>query len=335
MTIATYPTARALPGTLFRHLVMPDDLAAMNEVANAARQADGDEWVTPLDQFRAFYENLSNCDPATDIVVAERAGRIVGYGRVAWFEDLEGVRIYEPISLVDPTDDGSLLESIHTAMEARGSEIAATHPPGPKVFQSEAGEHAVRRIELLERTGYKPVRYGFVMVRAHLDDLDAPLPDGLEIRDVRPEHLRAIFDAEVEAFRDHWGMGLPTEADYRQFLSDPVQGDHTLWRVAWDGDQVAGMVRSYINPEENERYGRKRWLGREHQRPAALAAPRARARAHRGVVPVAARARHDRGRAGRGHGEPLGGPARVRGMRLRRRAQGSGVPQAARVRRQL
>jgi ribosomal protein S18 acetylase RimI-like enzyme len=261
MTIATYPTARALPGTLFRHLVMPDDLAAMNEVANAARQADGDEWVTPLDQFRAFYENLSNCDPATDIVVAERAGRIVGYGRVAWFEDLEGVRIYEPISLVDPTDDGSLLESIHTAMEARGSEIAATHPPGPKVFQSEAGEHALRRIELLERTGYKPVRYGFVMVRAHLDDLDAPLPDGLEIRDVRPEHLRAIFDAEVEAFRDHWGMGLPTEADYRQFLSDPVQGDHTLWRVAWDGDQVAGMVRSYINPEENERYGRKRgWV---------------------------------------------------------------------------
>jgi ribosomal protein S18 acetylase RimI-like enzyme len=34
--------------------------------------------------------------------------------------------------------------------------------------------------------------------------------------------------------------------------------DTSLWRVAWDGDEVAGQVRSFINAEENERFHRKR-----------------------------------------------------------------------------
>jgi len=42
------------------------------------------------------------------------------------------------------------------------------------------------------------------------------------------------------------------------FVSDPVMGDTSLWRVAWDGDEVAGQVRSYISTEENERHGRLR-----------------------------------------------------------------------------
>ncbi|HWH24012.1 MAG TPA: hypothetical protein VNW68_03855 [Candidatus Limnocylindria bacterium] len=77
MTASAYPTAPSLPGITFRHVAMPDDLGAMNDVANATRLAEGEEWITSYDQFRAYYESLSNCDPATDIVVAERDGRIV------------------------------------------------------------------------------------------------------------------------------------------------------------------------------------------------------------------------------------------------------------------
>jgi len=100
------------------------------------------------------------------------------------------------------------------------------------------------------------------MVRPDLEDQhDAPLPEGLEIREVRPEQMRAIWDAEKEAFRDHWGMGTPSEEDYEEFLTDPMTTDTSLWRVAWDGDQVAGQVRSFVNEEENRAYGRKRgWV---------------------------------------------------------------------------
>ena len=34
--------------------------------------------------------------------------------------------------------------------------------------------------------------------------------------------------------------------------------DPSLWRVAWDGDDVVGMVRSFINAGENAEYERKR-----------------------------------------------------------------------------
>ena len=55
----------------------------------------------------------------------------------------------------------------------------------------------------------------------------------------------------------HWGEPEATEGDYQWYLDFPWN-DRTLWRVAWDGDQVAGMVRSFINTAENEEFGRKR-----------------------------------------------------------------------------
>ena len=67
---------------------------------------------------------------------------------------------------------------------------------------------------LLEAHGFEPIRWFFLMRRRDLDDIpDAPLPDGLEIRPVTPDQHRAIFDAEVEAFRDHWSAVEKTDED--------------------------------------------------------------------------------------------------------------------------
>ena len=125
MPVTSYPTAPALAGFTFRHVVMPDDFRAMNDVANAVRQAEGDEWFTSYEQFRAYYENLSNCDPATDIVVAERYGRVVGYGRTEWTEEIDGKRIYYPMAFAPPAAGRPLLEAITDAMEARCRQIAS------------------------------------------------------------------------------------------------------------------------------------------------------------------------------------------------------------------
>jgi ribosomal protein S18 acetylase RimI-like enzyme len=263
MTSDTGSGTATATDVVLRPMRAPDDYFGMNAAANAARGADGNEWVTTDEQFAIFYEHLSNCDPATDVVIAEREGRIVGYGRASWYEAHEDGRIYEPTILVDPgADVPGLDERLEEWLERRVREIAATHPPGRKWFQESASDSAAERIVRLARSGYEPVRYFYVMVRPHLDDLaDAPLPEGLEIREVQPDQLRQIWDASTEAFEDHWGDGVPTEEDYQQFLTDPIQGDTSLWRVAWEGDQVAGQVRSFINPAENERYGRKRgWV---------------------------------------------------------------------------
>ena len=96
------------------------------------------------------------------------------------------------------------------------------------------------------------------MVRPTVDDVpDHRLPKGLEIRPVRDEDMRTIWEADVEAFRDHWGFSEQTEEAYQRFLSFPYN-DPTLWKIAWDGEGVAGQVKSFIDTAQNEEYGRKR-----------------------------------------------------------------------------
>lgn len=96
------------------------------------------------------------------------------------------------------------------------------------------------------------------MVRPDLENIpEAPMPPGLEVRPVLPEHYKIIWDASNEAFRDHWGYIPEPEEERLKMMEDP-SFDPGLWRVAWDGDQVAGMVLNFINAAENEEYGRRR-----------------------------------------------------------------------------
>lgn len=232
----------------------------MNEIANATRLANGNDFTTTDEQFRVFYDNPADFDPALDVAVVELDGRTVGYVRGGTHQEVSGLRVYEVLPFLDPAvAPDRALPVMLEAMEDRLREIASAHPDGEKVLETFGADSAPDREAIVLAAGYAAVRFGYTMVRPHLDDLpDAPLPAGLEIREVRPEHLRPIWDAGTEAFRDAWGFGEPTDEDYRRYLADPVESDTSLWRVAWDGDQVAGQVRSFINPVENERFNRLR-----------------------------------------------------------------------------
>jgi mycothiol synthase len=88
---------------------------------------------------------------------------------------------------------------------------------------------------------------------------DFALPTELEIRPVRPEQYRSIWDAHLRAFRTHWGFSPPDEADYQRWLPSKVFQPH-VWQVAWDQQtgEVAGRVRGYIAEDWNVANGRKR-----------------------------------------------------------------------------
>ena len=257
--VRPFPTATPLPpGVSLRHLQAPDDYHAMNTVANAVRAAEGNEFYSTDEQFATYYDNMTDSDPAEDVAIVEIDGRMVGYGRASWREAVGGLRVYDVYPLVDAADQ-AVFTALVDVLEARARTIAAGHPAGEKMLQAFVGATAPKRDALLLRAGYEPVRFSYLMIRPSLDDLpDAPLPPGLEIREVQPDHLPLIWAADQEAFRDHWGFTPATDADYDQFLNDPVTNDTSLWRVAWDGDEVAGQVRSYIGAEENERFGRRR-----------------------------------------------------------------------------
>jgi GNAT superfamily N-acetyltransferase len=255
-----------VPGLAMRRLRPPDDYPAMNAVANRCRAADGVAFATDDDDFAAYYSHLANCDPARDLFVVTVDDVVVGYARTAWSKEIAGerARLHEVICFLDPAwTRRGIGRAMLATLEARVREIADDEPGVPRRrMQSEVGDKALGNEALLRAAGYRPVRYGFTMRRPNLvDQLDAPLPEGLEIRDVQPEHLRRIWEADVEAFRDHWGSTEATEAGYLEFLDTASPEQTALWRVAWAGDQVAGQVRSFISETGNRRDGVKRgWV---------------------------------------------------------------------------
>ena len=81
----------------------------------------------------------------------------------------------------------------------------------------------------------------------------------LEVRPAKPKHYRPIWEAAKEAFRDSWQYSEDWFSDeaYESWQQHPTFQPE-LWQIAWDGNQVAGMVQSFIHREENEEYNRKR-----------------------------------------------------------------------------
>jgi mycothiol synthase len=259
--LITLPDAPAIPGLTFRRFRGESDYPHMLAVINGGKKADGVERSDTLEDMINNYAHLENCDPFTDVLIAEVNGQVVAYSRVFWSKQLDGTRTYTTFGFMLPE---WRRKRIGTAMlhhgERRLREIAATHPnDGPRYLQVFfIDETEVGTLALLDKDGYKPIRYGFSMKRDLSEPFpDAPMPEGLEVRPVEKEHLRAIFDADMEAFRDHWGFTPPTEQRFQGWINQP-DFNPSLFKVAWDGDQVAGAVQNFVNAEENIEYNRKR-----------------------------------------------------------------------------
>jgi mycothiol synthase len=256
----------ALAGYTFRCMQGEADLPEMVKVINAAKQADGLHEVTTLESMTNQYRHLPNSDPARDVVVVEAADGLAAYGRTFWLkQDLAEVYMYPVVAFVRPEHRR---RGVGTALlgwlEARARQMAEEegHPPTAEAYlQAFVYDSETARAALFQKHGYVPERYFYEMERPNLDDIPAaPLPPGLEVRPVRPEHLQAIWDANVEAFRDHWGEPERTAADYERWLNDPVEFQPDIWKVAWDMErnEVVGMVLGFINHAENAALGRKR-----------------------------------------------------------------------------
>lgn len=251
--------APPVPGLSVRSFRGPDDYPAMLRVIESSKTADGVERSDTIEQIATNYEHLERCDPYRDMLFVEIDGTTVGYTRVWWDQEVEGPLVCSHLCFLDPAwrrrGIGRLMLEWN---ERRLGEIAAGHPSGDKVLQVWVEDQAAGAKTLFEAAGYEPVTFGAEMVRRSVSDLpDCPLPEGVEIRPVEEEHLRAVWEADAEAFRDHWGYVAPTEEGFGQFLAFPHH-DPSLWRVAWAGDRIVGQVRSFIDQHENDEYHRLR-----------------------------------------------------------------------------
>ena len=240
------------------------EVAALVRLQNAENEADGlSERFTEEGERAWFGTSSEQFDARRDVVIAELDGVVVGFAGQDWADTRDGeFREYRLWGCVDPAYRGL---GIGTALladnERRAAALAGRHRTDrPAVLRGAAAEGRPGA-RLLRAAGYEIVRWYFDMVRADLEGVaDRQLPDGLELRPVRPDQYVAIWRANREAFQDHWGGSDDSEAAMHRFFDQP-ENDPTLWLLAWDGDEIAGGVLNGISPAQNAALGIQRgWL---------------------------------------------------------------------------
>ena len=259
----TLADAPSIAGLRFRRPDGSDaDFAAMAAVINVANLADRVPWLPTPANLREEMEGSSTLDPCRDVVLTEIDSRVVAVASAE--RALRGGRpmvdVYGHLA-PEHRRRGIGRALLHENLR-HAREISDEHgDPYPLTVRGWVGEHEAGQRALLESEGFTIARWFFMMRRAGLDDIpEAPPPDGIELRAVRPEDYRTIFDAEFEAFRDHWQPHAYDDAAF-EALYRKTDLDTGLWVVAWDGDEVAGVVQGWIWADENKQLGVKRgWL---------------------------------------------------------------------------
>ncbi|MEW5827106.1 MAG: GNAT family N-acetyltransferase [Candidatus Bipolaricaulota bacterium] len=253
------PSLVRIPDLAFRSFRGADDFPVKVEIMNATARADRLEYNETVDDLALLFAHLANCDPQSDMVFAEASGRPIAYGRVFWRDEVSGLRLYTSLGFIDPEfRRRGLGRALLTWNQARLAEIARTHDSDiDKALNAYATDTSRGTVALLEGSGYQIARRMVEMIRP-IDPPPPPCPlaSGLRVVPSKPDHYPAIWSARAEAYLDHWGFLAPAKGDCERWMATRRFQPH-LWKVAWDGAEVAGAVLNHVDVQRNA------WAGKE------------------------------------------------------------------------
>ncbi|MFZ5857653.1 MAG: GNAT family N-acetyltransferase [Chloroflexota bacterium] len=100
---------------------------------------------------------------------------------------------------------------------------------------------------LLRANGYSPVRYFWRMeIKLQEAPVAETFPRGIELRPfIKEEHAIAVWRADNEVFRDHWGSHEFAFEEWSKKFDNP-NFDPSLWMIAWDGEEIAGFSQNRL-----------------------------------------------------------------------------------------
>lgn len=247
----------AIEGLRFRTIRGEEDAEALYAVHTGRVARDGIdpastfEDMPSLDNLRARLAQAVANQQEVQWLVAQVHQQVVGYSQIgSWLEE-DGRWVYLIRGWVLPKWRGL---GIGTAMlhwgEGAARQMAAQHPGVPFEFAGNASSTEQDATALLLHEGYQA---GYTVLEMGWDistELPAhPLPPGIEVRAVLPEHYPLITASIAEAYQHEYDdkryqETFDSEA-YIATLKAPGQ-DPTLWQIAWDGQEIAGQVLSLI-----------------------------------------------------------------------------------------
>jgi len=249
-------------GLTFRGLQDESDYPLLLSIIRSSHQADKSDEDVSLEHIERTFAPSGDFDPTRDVLIAflVDAPGAIGYSRLGWYSSREDIRLYYQMSYLRQEFRGrGFWQVMIRQNERRLLKIAKEHPfISQRFFQAWASDNQVDWISALENTGYQAVRR-FNNMFFKLDDIpDYILPTGFEIRPVKQEHLRDIWEAQKEMneglfenVAEDWG-----EEKYPGWLENASRTSR-FWQAAWDGEHLAGMVLAHIDIKEKEGQNQK------------------------------------------------------------------------------
>lgn len=223
-----------------KHLVGVEKFI-LNEVAT--------EWRTP-----GF-----NQDTDSRIVISP-AGQVVGYCDV-W--DMKPHILIDCWGRVHPehTNLGIGSHLLEWAQDRARQAIPKAPPEARVVVKCSTITLNQAAEGLFQDTDMQRVRYFFRMV-IDLDDHppEPKWPEGIDIRPiVVGKDEWPMIEAIDEAFRDHWGhVERPIEEEYERwmhYINNNDDFDPALYFLAWDGDQITGVLLCWPKSQDDPDMG--------------------------------------------------------------------------------
>jgi mycothiol synthase len=233
--------------------------------------------ITNVADLRIEWES-PNFDPARDIrVVFSSNGQMAGYVEV-WTTVKPTIHPWI-WGRVDPDYQNLGIGTWLMAWAEERARLTLAETPADLRVSLRVGSYrqAEDAKKLFEAMGFHYIRSSYQM-RLALDEAPpAPVwPEGITVRTYTAADLEALYRADEEAFRDHFGhMDQPYEqglARFKHFMIDYEDFDPTLYFLAMDGDEIAGISlcrlhsfddpdMGYVNSLGVRRPWRKRGLG--------------------------------------------------------------------------
>jgi mycothiol synthase len=222
------------------------DISAVAKLTHDVAEMEGDSLFVLTAEELANEWNKEGFNVERDVFVVEaQDGRLVGSEE---FYNESGHHKLKADGCVHPEFRGlgigsSLLEKVAGRAQ---TEMGLAAPDVRVSVRSLVNNKDEAGHSLFRNNGYSPVRYYWRMeIELHEAPTTVTFPAGIELRPFnKDEHAVAVWQADTEAFRDHWGSHERTYDEWSHWKFGNPNFDPTLWMIAWDGDQVAGVAEN-------------------------------------------------------------------------------------------